>query len=114
MKQLISFVKSGTYGLEDDPHFWDDIYYGLFLVFLFAANELSETYFGCYKEILTTTEGVKAKNLIRSVIFEKFQTISESTNKEFAEGQLLNLMSGDASKAESMFTMLENLSRLPV
>ena len=89
--------------MEDDPHFWDDIYYGLFLVLLFAANELSETYFGCYKEILTTIEGVKAKNLIRSVIFEKFQTISEATNKEFAEGQLLNLMSGDASRAESMF-----------
>jgi hypothetical protein len=27
---------------------------------------------------------------------------------------LLNLISGDSSKAEYMFTMLENLSRLPV
>lgn len=86
MKQLIQFVKSGTYGLEDDPHFWDEIYYGFFLVFLFAINELAETYFGCYKEILTTTEGVKAKQVVRTVIFEKFQTISEASNKEFAEG----------------------------
>ena len=86
MKQLIQFVKSGSYGLQDDPHFWDEIYYGFFLVFLFAINELAETYFGCYKEILTTTEGVKAKQVVRTVIFEKFQTISEATNKEFAEG----------------------------
>jgi hypothetical protein len=52
--------------------------------------------------------------LIRIVIFEKFQSISEATNKIFEEGELLDLITKDAQKAEELFGMVQDLSKLPV
>ena len=114
MKSLIDFIKASVSGEEAEAVIWYELNYGLFLVFLFSINEAAETYLTCQKDILNTTDCDKAKNLIRIVIFEKFQSISEATNKDFEEGELLDLITKDAQKVEELFGMVQDLSKLPV
>ncbi len=117
MKSLIDFIKGSVSGEEAEAVVWFELNYGLFLVFLFSINsinEAAETYLTCQKDILNTTDCDKAKNLIRIVIFEKFQSISEATNKDLEEGELLDLITKDAQKVEELFGMVQDLSKLPV
>ena len=54
---------------------------GIFLVFVYCANELLERFGNSHKDIGKHIYGVKGKNLIRALIFEKCTLISHSTNK---------------------------------
>jgi hypothetical protein len=46
---------------------------------------------------------------LRTVIYKKFQFISNATNKIYQEGQMIDLMNADASKAEEIFDMISGL-----
>ena len=75
LKMLIDYVKEGkTDGMTAQ---------GIGLVLLYCLNELIERFGNSHKDIGKHLYGVKAKNLIRALIFEKCTTISNSTNKSF-------------------------------
>lgn len=57
--------------------------------------------------------GNKAKNVLKNCVYSKFQTISNASNKEFAEGELLGLMTEDAQKADDIFHMIAGLCHMP-
>jgi hypothetical protein len=90
------------------------MYWGVTLVVMTALNELVHVFLDRHKDLYIETQGHKAKNLLKTVIFKKFSLISSATNKVYQEGQILNLMSSDASKAEEIFDMIAGLSKLPV
>ena len=78
LKMLIDYLKEGnTNGLT---------FQGLFLVLLYCLNELFERFGNSHKDIGKNLYGVKAKNLLRALVFEKCTSISNSTNKNFEEG----------------------------
>jgi len=75
---LIDYLKDGnTNGLTTN---------GVFLVLLYCLNELFEKFGNAHKDIGKHLYGVKAKNLLRALVFEKCTLISNSTNKHFEEG----------------------------
>jgi len=51
---------------------------------------------------------------LRTIIYKKFSLISNATNKIYQEGQMIDLMNADASKAEEIFDMISGLCQLPV
>jgi len=103
---LIDYIKEGT---SDGMTLQ-----GVFLVFLYCTNELLERFGNSHKDIAKHIYGVKAKNLIRALIFEKCTSISHSTNKNFEEGQILDLLTNDSGKADHMFHMVAGLCHLPL
>ena len=44
--------------------------------------------------------------MIRGLVYEKITTISEATNKEFREGQIMTLISKDADEADFLFHLV--------
>jgi ABC-type multidrug transport system fused ATPase/permease subunit len=50
---------------------------------------------------------------MRTVIYKKISRISPATNKGFQEGQIIELMSSDAQKAEEIFEMISGLCKIP-
>lgn len=87
---------------------------GIWLILLYCGNELLEKFGNSHKDIGKHLYGVKAKNLLRALIFEKCTLISHSTNKSFEEGQILGLLSTDANKADDLFHMVAGLCHLPL
>jgi len=73
LKMLIDYVKEGK---QDGITLK-----GFGLVGLYCLNELFERFGNSHKDIGKHIFGVKAKNLIRALIFEKCTKISNSTNK---------------------------------
>ncbi len=59
-----------------------------------------------HKDRIKNISGIRARNLIRGLIYEKITTISEATNKEYREGQIMTLMSKDANEADFLFHLL--------
>lgn len=81
---------------------------------LTAVNQILEVFLSRHFENYCETQGHKAKNLLRTVIYKKFSTISQATNKVYQEGQIIELINTDASKAEEIFDMVSGLCKLPV
>lgn len=78
LKFLIDYIKEGKQdGLT---------YTGMGLVLLYCINEMFERFGSSHKNITKSVNGQKAKNLVRALIYKKLTTISNATNKEFAEG----------------------------
>ena len=50
---------------------------------------------------------------MKNQIYSKFSKISNATNKEFAEGELIGLIADDAEKAEDIFHMIAGLCHMP-
>jgi hypothetical protein len=48
------------------------------------------------KDVLKNRNGNKAKNVIKNCIYAKFAQISNASNKEFAQGELVGLIAEDA------------------
>jgi hypothetical protein len=70
-----------------DEHFFSsDMQHGIGLVVLLAVAELANVFFDRQKDLKETLYGDKAKNLMRTVIYEKFSRISNATNKSYQEG----------------------------
>jgi len=59
---------------------------GIGLVLLLSIVELTNVFLDRRKDFEQTTYGDKAKNLMRTVIFDKFSRISNATNKTYQEG----------------------------
>lgn len=74
-------------------------------MFLYAANELAETYLVSLLEIWKKTDSEKAKSLVHTIMFKKIYKISDATNKEFGEGQIVNMMDNDVPMAGMLFAM---------
>jgi hypothetical protein len=67
-----------------EEHFFSsDMQYGISLVVLLALAEFANVFFDRQKDLKETLYGDKAKNLMRTVIFDKFSLISIATNKSF-------------------------------
>jgi hypothetical protein len=79
---------------------------GLGLVCIYCLNEMFERFGNSHKNIAKSLNGQKAKNLVRAMIYKKLLTISPATNKEFAEGQILGIMSTDANRADEIFNIV--------
>lgn len=50
-----------------------------------------------HKDRRKNISGIRAKNLVSGLVFEKITSISDATNKEFGEGQIMSLISKDAN-----------------
>jgi hypothetical protein len=111
MKYLVDFIREGTLGNEGLDY--EHLTRGTFLVALFIANELFERFCNQNKDVFKNRNGNKAKNVLKNCIYRKFSTISNASNKEFAEGELLGLMSEDAQKADDIFHMIAGLCHMP-
>jgi len=46
------------------------------------------------------------RNLVRGLVYEKLTTISHATNKEFGEGQMMGLISKEATETSELYHMI--------
>ena len=106
LKLIIDYIK--------DDEAKDAEYVGIGLVLAYCCNEMFERFGSLHKNLRKSVNGQKAKNLVRALIFQKITTISSATNKDFAEGQILGLISTDANKADDIFNLLSLLVTLPL
>lgn len=97
LKRIIEFIKKPQ--IMEEHFFSSDMQYGVSLVVLLSVVELARVFFDRQKDLKETLYGDKAKNLMRTVIFDKFSLISNATNKSFQEGQILELIHTDSQKA---------------
>ena len=94
MKYLVEFIQAGTIGREGFDYENLTIETGLLLMFI--GNELFERFCNMNKDVLKNRNGNKAKNVIKNCIYAKFAQISNASNKEFAQGELVGLIAEDA------------------
>lgn len=72
----------------------------------YCINETLERFVNSHKNLFKSVNGQKAKDLVRALIYEKLTRSSTATNKEFAEGQVLGIMSTDANKTDDIFNLV--------
>jgi len=84
---LIDFIKNGPPG-----HSWDEIKTG---VYLSAALCLTQGISSVIKEHLNFWQvktGARAQNMLVAMIYRKNSRISDATNKEFDQGEIVNFV----------------------
>ena len=59
---------------------------GIWLIVFQCAIVILERLGNSHKDRVKNISGVRAKNLVRGLIYEKVTTISVATNKDFGEG----------------------------
>ena len=112
MKRTIDFIKNPP--AFDPASEQDDFTQGLMLVVATCLTQMAEVFLEKHFEQYCETQELKSKNLLKTLIFNKFERISNATNKSFREGQMLELITQDVSQAEQIFSMFAGLSKLPV
>jgi ABC-type transport system involved in cytochrome bd biosynthesis fused ATPase/permease subunit len=76
---------------------------GVKLIAMQVAILVFERLGNSHKDRLKNISSVRAKNLIRAVVYDKITTVSVASSKDYGEGQIMSLLSRDAQQAEELF-----------
>ena len=79
---------------------------GIWLIAFQCAIVIFERIGNSHKDRCRIIAGVRARNLVKAVLYKKMTTVSHATNKDFGEGQIMGLISKDADKADDLFKII--------
>ena len=90
-----------------------EIYYGLALVIIYNILDVISIIIMEQSEFLQAVIGINAKHGIVGIIYNKVLKISQATNKQFSQGEIMNFINVDAEKISNISANLSNAARLP-
>jgi len=105
---LIDYIKNGPTG-----HTWDEMKDGIYLS---IALVLSQGLSSCINEQVSYYQvkvGARAQNMLVAMIYRKHSKISDATNKEFEQGEIVNFVQVDSDRIFWLCYSVSSISRVP-
>ena len=109
MMLLMDFISEGKQESEQDNN------YGYFLVLAFFADQIFDMLLSAVIQLVTGLSDIKATSMVKSVIIEKLNNVSEPGNSEFKEpAKIQRLIGRDSSSVKQVFTFLKRNFTIPI
>ena len=89
------------------------IYYGLGLVIFYNVIDIVSNLIGEQSDFIQALVGINAKHGIIGIIYDKILKISQSTNKRFSQGEIINFINVDVEKVTNISSYLSYAAWLP-
>ena len=97
-----------------NPHeYYYGIYYGLTLVISYNLLDVISNLITDQSDFVQSIIGINAKHGLTGIIYDKAMRISQSTNKKFSQGEIINFINVDVEKLRSITSNLSNAAKLP-
>ena len=93
--RLITFVQNG----EENPGLeWDAIKEGVYLSSILAGTQLLAYIIAEHMMYFQVMTGIRSSMAVCSIIYKKHSHISNATNKDFSQGEIVNFVQVDAER----------------
>mmetsp|Transcript_41880 Transcript_41880/g.48427 ORF Transcript_41880/g.48427 Transcript_41880/m.48427 type:complete len:105 (+) Transcript_41880:1-315(+) len=95
---------------EEDGGIIIGVLYVLGFLTMQQIGSLLDLHASFYQELL----GNKSSNALRALIYNKTLRLSPATNKEFAQGEIINFIEVDSGKLVEVAQSFPMVARLPI
>ena len=100
--------------IQDSSSYDGGIYYGLCLVILYNIIGILANLIGDQSDFIQAVIGINAKHGVIGMVYDKVLKTSQSTNKKFSQGEIINFINVDVEKVTNVSSYLSYLVLLPI
>ena len=100
--------------IQDSSSYDGGIYYGLGLVILYNLIGILANLIGDQSDFIQAVIGINAKHGVIGMVYDKVLKTSQSTNKKFSQGEIINFINVDVEKVTNVSSYLSYLVLLPI
>jgi len=112
MLKMIDFIQEGT-GDPDIDLAWDNIKPGVIYSSLLVGTQFIAVFLVSHCTWLQVDQGVKQMHSLVAFIYQKHGKISNATNKQFEQGEMVNFISVDAERLFWICFSLSDVCQVP-